>query len=158
MTTEDMFSKLWFAYPTDLCKNKRGGKQPAFQAFKKLKLDEDEFDRIMRNMAAQIRMDRQDKDAYRWPFVSTYLNQRRFDDVIESVQTVEKQESRICTVDSCNNPVHGNSYSVCSFHVPNNHDARLREAWLRTGINKSDPDYLDQCRAYVKERFKVLCR
>ena len=152
MTIEDMFTKLWFKYPTDLCRNKRGGKTPALQAFKKLNPDQDEFDRIMRNMDAQIRMDRKDKDAYRWPFVSTYLNQRRYDDVIESVQTVEKRPETKCSVDNCNSPIHGSSFSVCSFHIPSIHDLKLREGWKETGLCRKSPTLAQDCREYCKSK------
>ena len=156
MTIEDMFERFWVSYPSDLCKKKRGGKQPALKAFQKINPSEEEFNRMMANMKAQIRADRQDKDAYRWPFVSSYLNQGRYDDMIDPVETKYVQEIKTCSMDKCSNPVHGPGFLVCSTHVPNKHSELLKSAWVRTGISTKDPDYREQCRAYCKERFRIL--
>ena len=58
----------------------------------------------------------------------------------------------------CDNTVHGVGYPLCASHIPSKWDDKLREAWTRTGLNKSDPDFVDQAMAYCKERMKVFLR
>lgn len=142
LTEQEMFDKLWFSYPTDLCKNKRGGKQPAFNAFKKLKVDEKEFNRIMLNLQAQIRNDRNDPDAYRWPFVSSYLNQKRFDDTVDIVEKPVYVGST-CEYQSCTNEVHGPKFKHCVYHLPTDQNdpvlSKLRQKYVDMGL-KQRPD------------------
>lgn len=153
MTIEQMFEQLWTQYPADLCKGKRGGRQPAFRAFKKINPDEKEFKRIMDNMKAMIRADRGDKDSYRWPFVSSYLNQARYDDfIISKSMEVESQPLRFCHINGCKESVHGATYNCCSKHIPSIHDDRLREAWKSTGLNRESETLASDCRSYCKEK------
>ena len=157
MNIEEMFDKIWWKYPNDLCKGKKGGKAPALKALKRINPDEQEFNRIMGNLDAQIRHDRQDKDAYRWPFLSSYLNQQRYDDEIPS-STInrEVQELGTCSVDGCSDFVHHVGGRFCAFHIPSQHDERLRQAWTRTGLSIKDPDFAQKARDYCKERMKVF--
>ena len=147
-----MFAAIWFGYPTDLCGGKRGGKANALKAFKKINPDQAEFFRMMENMKAQVRHDRKDKDSYRWPFVSSYLNQSRFDDVIES-ETVrmDREELSTCCIDNCNNDVHGKSFKYCPEHVPNAHSDLLTKAFKETGLKYSSPDFISECRAMCRQ-------
>jgi|GEM_PF-3989891 len=152
MTEEEQFNKLWFQYPTDLCKNKRGGKQPAFQAFKKLKLDEDQYNTLLLNMAAQVRNDRKDPDAYRWPFVSTYLNQRRFDDVVNIVEKPTYTANK-CSVNGCNQDVHGSRFIHCIDHLPETNRIllnKMRQKYVDLGLvrdkDETKQQHLDRCR------------
>jgi hypothetical protein len=149
-TVDEMFDALWFGYPTDLCRGKRGGKANALKSFKKINPGQKEFFRMMENMKAQIRADRKDKDAYRWPFVSTYLNQARYDDVIasESVR-IQKEESKICCVPDCLDPVHGTKFSKCGFHLSDSGKA-LQEAWKKTGLDFKSPNFQQDCLQYCR--------
>lgn len=151
-TVEEMFDALWFGYPTDLCRNKRGGKKPALTAFKKINPDSKEFYRMMENMKAQVRADRKSPDAYRWPFVSTYLNQARYDDVIASEsERVQKQDLKTCSVDDCNNDVHGQMFSKCAFHAGDSGE-RLKDAWKMTGLDFKSPSFQKDCVNYCKDK------
>lgn len=146
-TVEEMFNSLWFAYPTDLSKNKRGGRPNALKAFKKINPDQKEFYRMMENMKAQVRHDRKDKDAYRWPFVSTYLNQARYDDLIESeADRIERVDLKTCCIENCNNDVHGQSFQYCAEHVPNAHSDLLSKAFKETGLKYGSSDFVNECR------------
>ena len=152
-----MFAAFWFAYPTDLSRNKRGGKQPALKAFKKIDPDEKEFYRMMENMKAQVRHDRKDKDAYRWPFVSSYLNQARYDDVIESEAVrMDREELSTCCIENCNQDVHGKKFKYCAEHVPNAHSDLLSDAWKKTGIKYGSKDFINECRVACKAGMKVI--
>lgn len=150
-SVEERFNAMWFGYPTDLCKGKRGGKANALKAFKKVNPDEKEFYRMMENMKAQIRADRKDKDAYRWPFVSTYINQARYDDVIESEQARVTEKLKECSVEGCKDDVHGQMFDKCAFHT-NSTDKALSDAWKATGIDFKSPSFRDDCLKYARSK------
>jgi hypothetical protein len=150
------FNTFWTSYPADLCNGKRGGKVPGLKAFKKVATSEDEFNRILANMKAQIKADRSEKDPYRWPFVSSYLNQCRFDDYIMPVNDIERQELKTCKENGCRQDVHGPSFDVCSEHVPNAHREYMKQAWIRIGIQNGSPDFVEQCRQQCRERMNLL--
>ena len=157
MTIDEMFNAFWFAYPTDLSRNKRGGKQNALKAFKKINPDQAEFYRMMENMKAQIRHDRKDADADRWPFVSSYLNQARYDDVIESeVDRKERVDLKTCCIEDCRNDVHGSKYQYCADHIPNAHSDLLTAAWKQTGIKYGSNDFINECRVACKSGMKAI--
>ena len=152
MNIEEMFDSFWFAYPTDLCRGKRGGKANALKAWKKINPDEKEFFRIMENMKAQIRHDRKDKDAYRWPFCSSYLNQSRFDDIIESETVrIDREDLKTCCIEDCKQDVHGSSFQYCAEHVPNAHSDLLTKAFKATGLQYSSPDFVKDCQAICRQ-------
>ena len=161
---DELFAKLWFTYPTQLCKGKRGGKQPARKAFDKVCTSEEEFNRIMLNMKAQIRNDLNDPDAYRWPFLSSYLNQRRFDDVIE-INEKPVYVSEQCAERGCNNEVHGPKFNHCIHHLPTDKNdpilIKLREHYVKMGLvrqkDESKQSHLARCKAIYKQNVgKVL--
>ncbi len=151
-----MFERLWTSYPSDLCKGKRGGRQPAYKAFRKINPDEKEFGRIMANMKAMIKADRGDKDSYRWPFVSSYLNQARYDDFIMPREESSAVDLKVCSVDSCNQKVHGASFKFCSFHIPSAHSEAMKQAWIRTGIDYKSPTLTEDCRKHCRERMNIM--
>ena len=154
MTIEEMFEKLWWSYPNDLCKGKKGGKQPALKALKKINPDEKEFKRIMLSLEAMKKADRKDKDAYRWAFVSSWLNQARYDDAMPEMrdEVHEVKDEKICKIDGCKQFVLGPNYTVCSVHVPSRMDDRLRAAWLKTGLDRNASDFGTKCREYCRSR------
>ena len=151
-TIEEKFAAIWFGYPTDLCGGKRGGKANALKAFKKINPDHSEFYRMMENMKAQIRHDRKDKDAYRWPFVSSYLNQARYDDVIESeAERMDRVELRTCSIENCNNDVHGMKFKYSADHIPNAHSDLLANAWKQTGLKYGSDNFVNDCRLMCRQ-------
>ena len=104
------FNEFWLSYPKDLCHNKKGSKFNAQKAWKKLKPEEQE--QVVFDMKALIRYDRQDKDAYRWPMCSTFLNQRYWQREIESTAELrERQKFDLC---QCGLEVHGPRFTECT--------------------------------------------
>ena len=152
-----MFEKLWISYPNDLCNKKRGGKQPALKAFKKINPDEAEFNRMMANMKAQVREDRKNpKDAYRWPFISSYLNQGRYDDYIESSTSKEKAKSlKTCATNGCDSDVHGSMYTKCAFHCGDTNEL-LSGAYRKLGLDIKSPDFVSQCRDICRDKMGLI--
>jgi len=156
-TVEEMFNSFWLTYPSDLCSKRRGGKQNALKAFKKINPDQKEFYRMMENMKAQVRADRKTPDAYRWPFVSSYLNQGRYDDAIESMSDIkERVDLKTCCIEGCNNDVLGQSYQYCPDHIPNAHSDLLSIAWKATNIKYGSENFIDQCRNMCKSGMKEI--
>ena len=152
MEIEEMFNSFWLTYPSDLCSKRRGGKQNALKAFKKINPDQKEFYRMMENMKAQVRADRKTPDAYRWPFVSSYLNQGRYDDAIESMSDIkERVDLKTCCIENCKQDVHGPAYQYCSGHIPNAHSDLLSIAWKATGLKYGSPDFVNECRNLCKQ-------
>ena len=159
MTIEEMFEKLWWSYPNDLCKGKKGGKQPALKALKKINPDEKEFKRIMLSLEAMKKAVRKDPDAYRWAFVSSWLNQARYDDAMPDMQTVEplkKTKLNICKNNGCSDTVHSNKehlssdFEYCAKHIPSpKWDKRLRDAWKETGLDMNSPTLVADCREHI---------
>lgn len=161
MTLEEMLNKLWWAYDSDLCHNKRGGRAVALRALSKRignPPDEQKFNLILEGTKAHVRYAKTQKEPDRFPFISTWLNQFRDQDQVPSMdfQAKEKVQLSECVIDGCRNDVHGLHFDYCSAHIPSQHDELLRQAWIRTGISKRDPDYLQQCRDYCKERMKII--
>lgn len=155
---EEFFNKLWFKYPTDLCKGKKGGKTPAWNALKKINPDEQEQTRIMRNLEAQIRFDRQDPDAYRWPFLSSYLNQHRYDDEVASVAEL-KQRTELKNCEKCGSCVHGEKYTLCTDHLYEKiwrfkepAMQALKKLGLWKNPNETQAEWAARCRASIKTR------
>ena len=152
MNKDEMFNKLWFAYPNDLCRSKKGGKTPAKKAFDKLNPSEKEFNRIMLNLEAQARADRKDPDSYRWPFVSTYLNQNRFDD-----WTPEEERKKVdldqCSFDNCTHEVMGRRFKTCQTHhrfeeSKNEIRNQLKKIGLSPNQGENRHDYAMRCKNY----------
>ena len=155
MKFDEFFGKLWFGYPKNLCHDKKGTKFNAQKACKKL--PESEYEKILMNMEALIKYDMKDPKPDRWPHVSSWINQGYYDREIGS--TTEQRErvaGKNCSHDGCNAEVHGSAFSVCSSHIPCQHDNRLREAWTRTGIDRKSGNLAQQCRDYIQERKHLL--
>ena len=143
------FSTFWHKYPKDLCHNKKGSKFTAEKAWNKLKPEEQE--RCLFDMNALIKYDRQDKDAYRWPMCSTFLNQRYWERDIDPVTEREPQELKKCT--ECDQPTIGPRYSVCAKHTES-HAARLKMMQILKQIGVATPgqslqELSQSCREYL---------
>jgi len=112
-------AQFWTTYPGDLTRNKhgkrdnKGGKTYAMECMLKVPNIEkpEEQKKIIGNLKAQIRYDRQDPDATRWPMVSSYVNRRRMYDEIESTAELKLSlEKKLC---KCGQETIGPKYSEC---------------------------------------------
>ena len=152
---EAFFKKLWFEYPSDLCHNKKGSKVAAKNAAKKLKPEE--YEGILFSLSELIRFDRKDPKPDRWPHVSTWLNQAYYDRDIDIQEQRAKIELALCSVEGCENDVHGPAYDKCCDHLATvGHIQAMREAYVRTGIDRKSPTFVDDCRRYCRERLNIL--
>ena len=153
----ERFNKLWFIFDNALAHGKKGSKFTALKAFEKY--SEEEQDRIIFDTQALMRYFKTQPKPDRLPHLSTWLNQRYFEQEIPSIAENKKEiilDS--CCVEGCDDEVHGSAYKYCAKHIPCQHDDRLRESWRKTGINSKDSDYIEQCRQYCKDNFGGLFR
>jgi len=120
---------FWVNYPADLCggTRKKGPRGEALKSMIKINPDADERDRILASLKAQVSFDRKDSkngDACRWPYATTYINQMRWEDTIDSVADIKQTvELGICQHGDCGEKVHGETFVHCAAHVP-------EPAWL----------------------------
>jgi len=146
-------SEFWPLYPSSFCRSGKGSRAKAMISMVKYNPDKDEQTRIMGNLKAQIKSDRSNPDRLYWSIGLTYVNNRMWDDEIESATEIkERQIAKKCNVDGCHNDVHGDMYTQCSQHMPNNFDGKLRAAWKKTGLNRKSPNLAEECRTYCKNR------
>ena len=111
MTTksDEYFDKLWKQYPTDLCQGKKGASKTARESwnkyFKKFGgFDEKEAERIIHLTKVGATHCRKDIKPDRWKFVSTYINQEVWADVLEwEGKPKQTSDNAKCENDRCNN-------------------------------------------------------
>ena len=121
MTSDEYFEELWKKYPSDLCHGKKGAKKVALESWNKYfkaGFNEAEAEKILHQTKIGAAHCRKDIKPDRWPFVSTYINQERFGDVLEYGQ--EKEERTVlsgCIKQGCNCEVHGSEYKHCTEHT-----------------------------------------
>lgn len=158
-------NEFWPAYPGKLTRNKHGNRDNkgsrayGLQACLKLTniASHEERIRILGNLKAQVRYDMQDPDCTRWPMVSSYLNQKRFDDEIQSMSELrERTEHKQCR--KCKQETLGPKYDLCAVHFYEEHDPH-REARARSlqamGLvqdpHETDHEYGKRCKKYLLE-------
>lgn len=161
---EDWFNEFWSCYPTDLCDKKKGPKPPALRAATKIfkKDGEKELKRILDNMRALVKRDRFEKErggtVYRWPFVSTFLNQGYYDNEIESYSEAPKSVS-LCT---CGEKAQGkclkcHEKAFCGdwkrMHLEN-----LKSMGLQKRDDETKQEWALRCRQYAKQYFSLARR
>ena len=147
----ERYNKLWHVYDNTLAHGKKGSKFTALTAFNKF--NDEEQDRIIFDTQALMRHFKQQVKPDRLPHLSTWLNQRYFEQEIPSVS--EKrivEDEKTCKVDGCQCFVHGVNYDVCSSHIPSRMDDNLRAAWKHTKLDRRSPTLRADCMAYIKER------
>ena len=139
-------------YPADLCGSvrKKGSRGEAIKSMLRLAPNDEQMLKIELSLQAQVIHDRKAKEAgediYRWPFASTYINQRRFDDELSYIPEEEKKTADICSEAGCTEEVHGPAYKFCGKHLPyeNPHRAYMIEAMKRNGVMKSNSETLEE--------------
>ena len=94
LETTEMFEKIWDIYPKDLCHNRKGSRPEALKALNKYS---DELQkRIYLDIIALRDYDRKQHKPDRWPYISTFLNQRRFERTIDTVEEVKEVKIKYC--------------------------------------------------------------
>lgn len=136
---DEWFNKsYWPSYPADLCGStaKKGSKAEALARIKdKIKPDKEMMALMSKNLSTQLIEARKDQDPTIWPHLITYLNKKRYLDVIETVEGKPVRESVACNVQGCTSAVHGPDYPMCTSHLP-----------------APDSPVLDKMRALYKEQ------
>jgi hypothetical protein len=157
--TDWFMDKFWPNYPAKFCGRGKGSRAISCKLMVAYNPDESERERILGNLKAQVRAHQQKPEEQRsfWKIGETYVRNHLWDDEIESAMEVKtRQELKTCKMEGCRQDVHGPSFDVCSEHVPNAHREHMKQAWIRTGIQKNSPDFVEQCRQQCRERMNLL--
>lgn len=156
-----MLDKLWPAYPSDLTEGKKGSRGEALKCIIRKAPSDEELERILRNLEAQKKYDRALKESggfvYRWPFMSTYINQMRYDDEIQGAHSeLKKQDLSKC--EKCDREVHGPKFKFCTEHLAESTDTgreKRIEALKRAGLyiepGESKQEYFNRCRDFCRQ-------
>jgi len=160
MNSDDYFEQLWTRYPNDLCRGKKGAKKVARESWNKIfkdGFDPKEAERIIHLTKVGASHCRSDPKPDRWAFVSTYLNQGRYDDVLEYAGKPEtiKTEAKSCEV--CGKPSHGAAYRYCTdctyqFEVDTWKETR-KQSLEKLGLYQpgmSQKELSEKCREYLR--------
>ena len=92
------------------------------------------------------------------PNLSSWYNAGRWDDDITS-DNPERPVTQLktCTVEGCNNDVHGPAYDKCCDHLATvGHIQAMREAYVRTGVDRKSPTFVQDCRDYCRQRLNIM--
>lgn len=160
---------FWVNYPTDLCSigntvsaRWKGHKGECLKALLKLAPDEAERKRILANLKAQVKHDRdalkRGEKVYRWAYASTYVNNWRFDDEIDSVADLKPVvDVGICAYQDCGEPCHGEKFKFCTDHEAEQGDRwkaeRMRaakELLYEAGGDNSKAAVIERAKKWVK--------
>lgn len=118
--TEWFINKFWPNYPAKFCGRGKGSRGTALKHMLKVNPDESERDRILGNLKAQVRAHSQKPPEQRnfWKIGETYVYNKLWEDEIESCMEVKgQQQLKICSVEGCNDEVHGPNFKTCGFHI-----------------------------------------
>ena len=157
----EWFEAFWSTYPGDLTRNKhgkrdnKGGKTYAQECMLKVPNIEkpEEQKKNIGNLKAQIRYDRQDPDATRWPMVSSYINKRRMYDEIESTAELKLSlDKKYC---HCGEETIGEKFKTCAKHTES-HAQRLEMMNILKQIGVAIPgqslqELSQKCREYLRQ-------
>lgn len=152
------FEIFWQTYPADLSRKKKGSKQQALKSIEKINPDSNLRDTIITNLRELIRHDRLEEKAQgkvdRWPFVSTWLNQERWnmlEDITSYTSLNEKIAARKCRCGneinivnmcwSCHDEKHPPDYSL--------NKKAMRKNDLTKKPEESRPEYNEKCRQWL---------
>ena len=152
---------FWPTYPGDLTRNRngkrdnKGSKTYGMECILKVPniSSREEQKKIIGNLKAQIRYDRQDPDATRWPMVSSYVNRRRMYDEIESTAELKLSlERKLC---KCGQETVGPKYSECGKCLES-HAAKLEMMSILKEIGCATPgqslqELSESCREYLRQ-------
>jgi len=103
MNLAEFTARMWTEYPRDLCHNRPGHKARLETAAKKI--DKNLYKQILLDMDALKRYDRKQHRPDRWPLISTFLNQRCWERLIDSVMELKKKEEKPTQYCKCGKPV-----------------------------------------------------
>ena len=143
---------FWPNYPAWLCNGDKGSRAKTLVSMLKVNPSEEMQKRIIGNLVAQIRAAKQNPNRKYWSIGTTYVNNRMWEDEIESTMEVrDRQAAKQCSHEGCHNDAHGEKYKFCSTHIPCQHDPELRRAFKATGIDRKSKTLREDCMRYMKQ-------
>lgn len=167
----EWFDLLWETYPSDLCGSARnkGPRSLALKKVLKMKPGREERERILAGLRAQMLYDREAKshgrEPSRWPYLTTYLNQHRWEEEIDSHMEMRRRFNTKCVRCGAPGPeVDARGVTMCAAcyvkeaYCPPSAVSMddLRAAWNRSGCKRregeSKGDWIRRQVEYVKSR------
>lgn len=161
--TDAWFEELWQTYPSDLAHKRKGRREAALRAVNKLKPNEDLRSKILVSLRELMRHYRNELKMTgrtdRWPYLSTWINQKGWTEVLEkSASELKAEDTRRC---GCGNKAEwtGAGKVLCfecydkTYGDPNR---AARKAELeRLGLVESGDDkaaVINRCRDYLRSK------
>lgn len=156
------FEHVWKEYPLDLSMRRKGTRQVAYKAALKIKPDTKLQSRILGSMREMARMCREEKRIHgktdRWPYLSTWLNQSRW----EMLADMDKPEAKKAAVKDCDCGKPAVVVDLCNDCYDDlcpEVKARKRMLWERLkelGLEIKDgesrEEWRERCRAYALKK------
>ena len=103
MTLQEFIDRMWTEYPRDLCHNRPGHKARLEKAAKKI--DKSLYKKILLDMDALKRYDRKQHQPDRWPLISSFLNGKYWERMVDSVMDIKKKKEKKTEYCKCGKPV-----------------------------------------------------
>lgn len=169
--TDYFIFKLWPEYPADLCEGVRqkGPRGEALKVWLKQAPTDEECERILGNLKAQVRYDRREKSMgnkpARWPHCRTYLYQRRYDDEITCMNLDEGESVAAlatCKTEGCDCEVIGPRFKFCPDCYAKEHDpwlemrrAKMEELGLLPYPGEAKSAYYRRLRDFNKNQLNL---
>lgn len=161
-----VYQEFWPKYPSEW--GVKGSRAKLVKYVQKKKPSDEERREILLSLDAQIRESRLKKSAgefIRWPHASTWYNEERYLDEIESSVSIKERaidELAICAVQGCGEKVHGGRYRYCTDHEHQRVDPwkqtrkdKLEELGIiSAGENITLTDLAERCREHLRAGVK----
>jgi len=149
--SEKDFGLFWSTYPSDLC-NRKGSRKVAEQKWDKL--DAEVQQQILVNLRELMRVDRKLKKmgefVAKWPMVSTWLNQERWQDIVDIRQSEDMPVE--CSKCACGQPTNIGRLCWTCYEKLNPTDFTLQKAALRNaGLTKREGETRQEWNLRCKE-------
>lgn len=151
MDLAEFTARMWTEYPRDLCHNKPGHKARVEKAAQKI--DKSLYKQILLDMDALKRYDRKQHQPDRWPLISSFLNGRYWERLIDSVMETKKAEKKEPEKCKCGHPVEIGPTGECAECYAKRTDPNLqRRKNALESINLYSPgqsrsEVIENCRA-----------
>ena len=153
---------FWAQYGGNYCTpTQKGGRGAALKIIYKINPDEEKRKKMLAKRKAQLRACDQEAQkgefVARWPLCTSYLNQNRHEDEIESkLYTAEPIQLKTCEYDGCHYEVHGKNYKTCAKHVAFKESNEFISNQLKKiGLNKLPDEGIKEfrmrCKTYYQE-------
>ena len=153
MTPTETFDIFWQTYPNDLC-NRKGSRKVAEEKYNKI--DSETQAQILVNMRELMRTDRQCKKMNefvpKWPMVSTWLNQARWEDIHDIRQSQDMPIDK--TMCSCGEQAEITSKCWVCYDKDQPDKWGLKDEFIKNNLlhQESKEERTKRCKDYLRQK------